>query len=80
MPQGQVYQRNRQHLRMASNTKDETYDDFIDDDIVNENHDVETDTNRQDSLPQNPPTLPPDTLRRSKRTIRKPARYSDSGY
>jgi len=24
MPQGQVYRRNRQHLRMASNTNDET--------------------------------------------------------
>ena len=60
---------------MASNTKDETYDNFIDDDIVNESHNVETDTNQQDTLPlpQNPPSLPPDTLRRSKRTIQKPA-------
>jgi len=56
MPQGQLYRRNRQHFRMASNTKDETYDNFIDDNIVNESHKVETDTNQQDTLPlpQNP--------------------------
>ena len=84
-PQGQVYRRNRQHLRMArenNSTKNEndTNDDWLDDDIVNDSHDLETDTIQQECLPQNPPIIPTGNLRRSRRTIRQPARYSDSEY
>ena len=70
-PQGQVYQRNRQHLRMArenNSTKNEndTNDDWLDDNIVNNSHDLETDTTQRECLPQNPPIILTGNLRHSK--------------
>ena len=84
-PQGQIYRRNRQHLRAARSNNDtkienDTNDDWLDDDIVSNNHDIERDTNQQENSTQNLQTLPTADLRRSQRTIRAPTRYTDSRY
>ena len=79
--QGQVYRRNRQHLR-ARNTNAEneidTSDDWLDDNAINDI--MKMGIAKGESLPQNPIALPTNLRCTHKKMIRKPTRYADSRY
>jgi len=64
----------------STKNKNKVIDDWLDDDIVNDSDNIETDTTQQENLPLNPPAIPPVNLRHSNRIIRKLARYCDSGH
>jgi len=91
-PEGQIYRRNRRYLKMVRNNNDN--ESHLDDDdppvetndsSTSGSHSMEENT-MIESQPSTtvqtgtPTSLPPVTLRRSQRQIRKPARYQDSNY
>ena len=82
-PEGQTYRRNRRHLKKAPkphNTNPAALeDDYLSDCPSDDHNNSSEETNSSDLQP--PELFPPATpLRSSQRTIKKPARYSDSSY